>query len=200
MAASRLIRKWPLVVLCLLLLLGSLLLISTRPPKVPGGYEFVLKTSKDAPRLRVEYLSYGAEHELLTCGPKRASTFDVRFNRLVKWIGIQRYFTAVAYLVADHDRSNQEFVVYASFDDSPALPSLQAALTAYYVDEHQQRMPMQFAIGKSNRERTRHLIAWKVGLPTAPGQSCSVEVVEPRSGKQYAIITNLKAAASTPVK
>src|SRR5258705_3195068 len=111
MACSKSTRKWLLATLILLLCLGVVLVISTRPPEAAGGYEFSLKTSKDAPRLRVEYLSYGAEHKLLTCGPKQASRFDVSLNPLVKWIGIQRYFTALAYLVAEHHRNNQELAV-----------------------------------------------------------------------------------------
>jgi len=194
------LRKWLLALLSMVMLLGVLFMISTRAYEAQGGYEFILTTPREAPRIRVEYLSYGRQHRLLTCGPKQASTLDIYLNRLVKWLGIQKHFTAVAYLQAGHNRSDQALVVYASFNSPSALPSMPDALSAYYVDEHQQRLPMQFAIGKSNRNGTRHLVAWQVSLPRAPDESCTVEIIEPNSGKQYATITAMKAATAPQIE
>lgn len=186
-------RKWPWAVLSIFFLTGALLLVSSRPQSACGGYEFRIRPTKDAQRAKVEYLSYGDHHELLTCGPRQATQIDVCLNRFVKWLGIQRHFTPVAYLSADHNRNDQELALYISFENASASPPLPDVLSAYYVNEHQERSRMQFAIGKSNAKRTKHLVAWKISLSAPPTRSCRVEIVQSDSGRELAVITDMRA-------
>jgi hypothetical protein len=183
---------WLIALMALVAGLAVIVLVLAGAPQVPGGYAFTLIPGENAPRVDVEYLAYGTNHLLLTCGPRPAHRWEMPLQRSLRWLGLRGYGPPVAYLAAHHNARERTLVVYASIQD-PSLRSMEDDVVAYYVGADDQRLPMRFAIGKSSSDGAKHLIAWKVSLAEPPGQSSRIEIVQPRSNTRYATVANIRA-------
>jgi hypothetical protein len=51
---------------------------------------------------------------------------------------------------------------------------------------------MEFAIGKSSRDGSSQLIAWKTPLEEPPDRSCRIEIFESHSKARYAAISDMR--------
>ena len=105
-------------------------------------------------------------------------------------VGLRRYGPTVAYLDADHKPSDSEVVIYVILEDYPLLSSMDDDLTVSYVAESGEKQRMRFAIGKSNADGSRHLIAWKLKAETPPSTSDRIEIADV-TGKLLATISRI---------